>query len=147
MRSDLYVEVQMFYADQMPLLEERRPEEFAATYTADAVIEHVSGLFKLSGRQEIAGGIALSLQTYGGNAFRHWYNHLRVEEVGEEIHSQFTAIVSVTDESGLVTWEPSCAVADVLVRQKGKLAVRHRIMRHDVPDMSRVWAGQYDQSQ
>ena len=51
MRPDLYVEVQMFYADQMPLLEEGRPEEFAATYTDDAVIEHVSGLFKLNGRQ------------------------------------------------------------------------------------------------
>jgi actinorhodin biosynthesis protein ActVIA len=146
MRTDLYVELQMFYAHQMPLLEERRPAEFAATYTPDAVIEHASGLFKLTGRQEIAGGIELSIQTYGAKAFRHWYNHLRVEEAGGEIRSRFTAMVSVTDESGLVTWEPSCEVADILVRQEGKLAVRHRIMRHDVADMRRVWAGQYDQS-
>ncbi|HZM81104.1 MAG TPA: nuclear transport factor 2 family protein [Candidatus Limnocylindrales bacterium] len=146
MRTDLYAEVQMFYAYQMPLLEDRCPEEFAATYTPDAVIEHTSGLFKLTGRREIAGGIELSIQTYGGKAFRHWYNHLQVAEAGDEIHTRFTAIVSVTGESGLVTWEPSCTVRDILVRQNGKLAVRHRIMRHDVADMSFVWAGQYDQS-
>lgn len=146
MNTDLYVEVQMFYAHQMPLLEDRYPDRFAATFTPDAVVEHVSGLFKLTGTQEIAGGIGLSIQTYGGKVFRHWSNHLRVEQAGDEIHTRQTVIVSVTDQSGLVTWEPSCTVEDVMVRLDGKLAVRHRILQHDVADMGHVWAGQYDQS-
>lgn len=144
---DPYAEVQKFYAYQMPLLEERQVEEFAATYTPDGVFEHASGLFKLTGRQEIAGGSEMSIQAYGGKVFRHWFNHLIVEEAGDEIHAGFTAIVSVTDEDGRVTWEPSCTVKDTLVRQAGKLLVRHRVLRHDVADMSRVWAGQLDQSQ
>jgi actinorhodin biosynthesis protein ActVIA len=146
MRTDLYVEVQMFYAQQMPLLEDRQPEEFAATFTSDAIVEHVSGLFKLTGTQEIEGGIGLSIQTYGDKVFRHWSNNLRVREAGDEIHTRQTVIVSVTDESGLVTWEPSCTVEDVIVRREGRLAVRHRLMHHDVADMGHVWAGQYDQS-
>jgi actinorhodin biosynthesis protein ActVIA len=146
-KTDLYVEVQMFYAHQMPLLEEGRPKEFAATFTPDAIVEHASGLFKLTGTEEIAGGIALSIQTYGGKVFRHWSNHLRVEQAGDEIHARYTVIVSVTDQSGLVTWEPSCTVEDVIIRQDGKLAVRHRFLRHDVADMGHVWAGKYEQSQ
>jgi actinorhodin biosynthesis protein ActVIA len=146
MNPDLYVEVQMFYAHQMPLLEDRQPEEFAATFTAEAVVEHSSGLFRLAGTQEIAGGIGLSIKTYGDKVFRHWSTHLRVEQAGDEILTRQTVIVSVTDERGLVTWEPSCTVEDVLVRHNGRLAVRHRLLRHDVADMGQVWAGQYDQS-
>jgi actinorhodin biosynthesis protein ActVIA len=146
MRTDLYVEVQMFYAHQVPLLEERHPDEYAATFTPDAIIEHASGLFKLTGTREIAGGIGLSMETYNGKVFRHWANNLRVREEAGEIHTRQTVIVSVTDESGLVTWEPSCTVEDVIVRREGRLAVRHRLMHHDVADMGHVWAGQYDQS-
>jgi actinorhodin biosynthesis protein ActVIA len=146
MNTHLYVEVQMFYAHQMPLLEDRRPQEYAATFTADAVIEHASGLFKLAGRREIAGGIGMSVETYGGKAFRHWCDHLRVREAGEEIHARQTVIVSVTGESGLVTWEPSCTLDDVLIRQDGKLLVRQRFLRHDSAAMGQVWAGRYRQS-
>ncbi|HEX6686941.1 MAG TPA: nuclear transport factor 2 family protein [Candidatus Limnocylindrales bacterium] len=143
---DVYAEVQKFYAHQMPLLENRQAEQFAATYTPDGVFEHASGLFKLTGRAEIAGGTEASIKAYGGKAFRHWLNHLSVEQTGDEIHAGFTAIVSVTDDDGRVTWEPSCTVKDIIVRVDGRILVRHRILSHDVADMRRVWAGQLDQS-
>ena len=139
---DLYLEVQRFYAGQLPLLERRRVDEFASTYTHDGVFEHASGLFKLEGREQIAGGTNASLEHYGDKVFRHWTNHLRVEPVGDEVHAGFTAIVSVTDQDGRVTWEPSCTVNDILVRHEGRLLVRSRVLQHDVADMGRVWAGQ-----
>ena len=141
---DIYVEVQKFYARQLPLLEERRVEEYVQTFTENGVFEHASGLFKLQGREEMTGGITASLEHYGDSVFRHWIGALQVGETGDDLHVRFTAIVSVTDQSGRVTLEPSCTVADVLMRQHGQLLVKSRVLQHDVADMARVWAGQLD---
>lgn len=141
---ELYLEVLRFYAHQMPLLEQRRIAEFVQTYTPDGVFEHASGLFKLQGQQQIQMGTLSSLENYGDSVFRHWVNHLHVEQVGDEVHAGFTAIVSVTAPNGQVTWEPSCTVNDILVRREGRLLVRSRVLQHDVSDMRRVWAGQLE---
>lgn len=142
---DIYVEVQKFYARQLPLLEERRVEEFVQTYTENGVFEHASGLFKLEGHTQMIGGITPSLERYGDSVFRHWLGALQVSEAGDELYVGYTAIVSVTDQNGRVTFEPSCRVNDVLVRRHGQLLVRSRVLQHDVADMSRVWAGQLDE--
>ncbi|GIH08187.1 hypothetical protein Rhe02_62540 [Rhizocola hellebori] len=141
---DIYVEVQKFYARQLPLLEERRVEEYVQTFTENGSFEHASGLFKLHGRTELTAGITPSLEHYGDSVFRHWVGALQVSETGDDLHVRFTAIVSVTAQNGQVTFEPSCTVADVLVRQHGQLLVKSRVLQHDVADMARVWAGQLD---
>jgi actinorhodin biosynthesis protein ActVIA len=141
---DIYVEVQKFYARQLPLLEEHRVEEYVQTFTENGSFEHASGLFKLQGRTEMIEGITPSLEHYGDSVFRHWVGALQVRETGDDLHVRFTSIVSVTAQNGQVTFEPSCTVADVLVRQHGQLLVKSRVLQHDVADMARVWAGQLD---
>lgn len=141
---DIYVEVQKFYARQLPLLEERRVEEFVQTYTDNGIFEHASGLFKLQGHAEMIAGITGSLEHYGDSVFRHWLGALQVSQTGDDLHARFTSIVSVTEQSGRVYFEPSCTVRDVLVRRHGRLLVGSRVLQHDVADLERVWAGQLD---
>jgi len=50
--AELYVELQQFYARQMPLLEARRFPEFLETFTEDGSIEHVPNGWKLVGRKQ-----------------------------------------------------------------------------------------------
>lgn len=58
----------------------------------------------------------------------------------------YLAMVSLVDEQGQVTFEPSCTVRDVLVWSQegaggGRWRTRSRFLRHDTSDMSRVWEG------
>jgi actinorhodin biosynthesis protein ActVIA len=142
--ADLYVEVQTFYAKQMPLLEEGRVDEFAAMFSPDAVVEHPQQGWRLEGRDAIADGSRAGLERYGDSTIRHWFESRLVEpEADGTVRVRSNAIVSLTDPQGVVTFEPSCTVRDVLVRRDGVLYTQSRVMRHDTGDPTRVWAGQF----
>lgn len=154
--ADLYVEVQQFYARQMPLLEERRLEEFLGTLTEDGSIEHRPGGWKLEGRRQLLEEMTArrgeaerplveeisarearekNIAYYDGLVYRYWFDRMRVEPVDDDtLHVRYQAIVSMTDRSGKVSFEPTTTVQDVLVRIDGVLHTRSRIVTHDTPN-------------
>jgi actinorhodin biosynthesis protein ActVIA len=140
--AELYVEVQCFYARQMPLLEDLRIDEFAETFTEDAVFEHVPDGWRMQGRSELVSATRMNTARYGETVFRHWFENRLIEVVDEEtLNVSYTALVSLTNPDGTVGFEPSCTVRDVLVRQDGELRVLSRQLRHDTSDRTQYWNG------
>ncbi|MGH6655879.1 MAG: nuclear transport factor 2 family protein [Actinocrinis sp.] len=142
--ADLFVDVQQFYARQMPLLEELRIEEFALTFTEDAVFEHVPDGWSMRGRAQLIDATRANTARYGESVFRHWFEN-RLIEPGDDgaVRVSYTALVSLTAPDGTVTFEPSCTVRDVLVRgADGVLRTSARRLRHDTSSRERYWAGQ-----
>ncbi|WP_329126987.1 nuclear transport factor 2 family protein [Streptomyces caniferus] len=156
--ADLYVEVQQFYARQMPLLEARKLEEFLETLTEDGSIEHRPGGWKLEGRQQLLTEMRArrgdpeqplveeisarearerNVSYYDGLVYRYWFDRMHIEPVDEDtLRVRYQAIVSMTDAAGKVSFEPTTVVDDVLVRIDGELYTRSRIVTHDSP----AWA-------
>lgn len=153
---ELRIEVEQFYAWQMPLLEERRLEEFLETLTEDGSIEHRPGGWKIEGRARLleemsarrgdaekprVGGISArearenDVAYYDGLVYRYWFDRVRIEPVDEDtLHVRYLAIVSMTDAAGRVSFEPTTTVEDVLVRVGGELRTRSRVVTHDSPN-------------
>ena len=139
--ADLYVEIQGFYAHQMPLLEDRKVEEFARTFTEDGVYAHAKDGWELVGRQSLISEIRAALPHYGVKVFRHWFDKMVIRAVDEATYQvTFRSLVSITDESGHVTFEPSATIEDVLVRRGDRLLTRSRVVRHDIPDPAGYWS-------
>ncbi len=146
--ADLYVEVQQFYARQMPLLEARKLEEFLETLTEDGSIEHRPGGWKLEGRRQLLTEMQgrrgdpreareQNVSYYDGLIYRYWFDRMHIEPVGEDtLKVRYQAIVSMTDAAGKVSFEPTTVVDDVLVRIDGELYTRSRVVTHDSP----AWA-------
>jgi actinorhodin biosynthesis protein ActVIA len=151
--ADLYVEVQQFYARQMPLLEERRLEEFIETFTDDCTLEHVPFGWRFDGKEQLLREMSArrgdaskplseeisarearerDVAYYDGLVYRYWFDRLLVEPGDDgSLNVRFQAIVSLTDGSGKVSWEPTTVVQDVLVRRDGELFTRARVVTHD----------------
>uniref|UniRef100_A0AAU3GQI8 Nuclear transport factor 2 family protein n=1 Tax=Streptomyces sp. NBC_01401 TaxID=2903854 RepID=A0AAU3GQI8_9ACTN len=154
--ADLYVEIQQFYARQMPLLEERRLEEFLETLTEDGSIEHRPSGWKLEGRAQLLSEMQArrgdperplvaetsaraareaNVPYYDGIVYRYWFDRMRVDVIDEDtLRVGYQAIVSMTDTSGKVSFEPTTRVEDVLVRRDGELYTRSRVVTHDSPN-------------
>lgn len=151
--ADLYVEVQQFYARQMPLLEERRLEEFIETFTDDCTLEHVPFGWRFEGKEHLLAEMSArrgdpakplseeisardarerNVAYYDGLVYRYWFDRLLIEPADDgSLKVRFQAIVSLTDGSGKVSWEPTTVVDDVLVRRDGELFTRARVVTHD----------------
>ncbi|WP_411083295.1 nuclear transport factor 2 family protein [Streptomyces sp. cmx-18-6] len=154
--AELYVEVQQFYARQMPLLEERRLEEFLETFTEDGSIEHRPGGWRIEGREQLLAEMRQrrgdpdqplveevsarearekNIAYYDGLVYRYWFDRMRVEPLGEgALRVRYQAIVSMTDFAGKVSFEPTTVVEDVLVGVEGELYTRSRLVTHDSPN-------------
>jgi actinorhodin biosynthesis protein ActVIA len=153
--AELYVELQQFYARQMPLLEARRFPEFLATFTEDGSVEHQPNGWKLEGRaqiltemqarrgeasQPLVGEISPrdaregNVPYYNGIVYRYWFDRMSVEPVGDELRVGYLAVMSMTDAKGKVSFEPTTTVQDVLVRVDGELYTRSRVVTHDSPN-------------
>ncbi|MFJ8535816.1 nuclear transport factor 2 family protein [Streptomyces sp. NPDC093591] len=124
--TDLYVEIQQFYAHQVHHLDALHAEEFAATFAEDGVFHHSVGAPPAKGRGEIVAAIrAHQERKYGTDPAqrRHWFNMLQVMPQDDgSIVTEYYALVLVTrpGEPVAVT-APSCFVRDVLVRESGQL--------------------------
>lgn len=98
--AELYVEVQSFYARQMPLLEERKLEEFLETFTEDCTLEHVPFGWRFEGREQLLKEMSArrgdaarprveetsarrareeNIPYYDGLVYRYWFDRLLVE--------------------------------------------------------------------
>lgn len=152
--ADLYVEIQQFYARQMPLLEARRLEEFLETFTDDCTLRHVPFGWRFDGKttllkemNERRGDPAQPLVDetstrlarehdipyYNGIVYRYWFDRLLIEPIDEDtLKVRFQAIVSLTSAAdGKVNFEPTTVVEDVLVRRDGELYTKDRVVTHD----------------
>jgi actinorhodin biosynthesis protein ActVIA len=141
---ELYVEIQQYYARQMPLLEELDIERFGLTFTEDAVFEHVPDGWSMRGRGQLVEATRANTARYGETIFRHWFENRVIEPCDDgTVRVSYTALVSLTAPDGTVSFEPSCTVRDELVRgADGVLRTRHRRLRHDTSSRERFWAGQ-----
>jgi uncharacterized protein YndB with AHSA1/START domain len=132
--ADLYVEIQMFYARQMRLLDNLRLEEYADTYTEDGVVEHVTRGERAEGRAAMLAGMRAGLPRIAGVAVRHWFDKMLVEPLGEDTYAvSYYTLVSRTGADGQISFEPTFTVSDVLVRRDGALLTRSRSIYRDTP--------------
>ncbi|AVV41283.1 nuclear transport factor 2 family protein [Streptomyces sp. ID05-04B] len=133
-------EIAAFYVHQMPLLEGRDFEAFVQTFTEDCFFGY-EGAWQLRSRPALLEGVRANISRYGSSTIRHWFENRRAEPQPDgATRVTATCLVSVTDENGDVTFEPSCVVTDELVRTAEGLRARSRVIRHDVPDPGRYYA-------
>ncbi|PRH80509.1 hypothetical protein C6N75_03900 [Streptomyces solincola] len=134
--TDLYVEIQQFYACQVQHLDALRAEEFAATFASDGVFHHSVDAPPAKGPGEIAAAIrAHQEHRYGSDPAqrRHWFNMLQVMPQDDgSIVTEYYALVLVTRPGDPVAvTAPACFVRDVLVRESGRLLNRERTVVAD----------------
>ncbi len=133
--TELYAQVQQFYARQVHHLDERRVEPFAATFTEDGVFAHTPLEPPARGRR----GIAAAVREFNERRFadspavrRHWFNMLAVDPQADgTVHTMFYALIITTRPGEQPVVAPSCTVRDVLVLENGELLLRSRLVEHD----------------
>ncbi|MBA6437023.1 nuclear transport factor 2 family protein [Streptomyces sp. GMR22] len=134
--TELYAEVQQFHAAQMQALDSGDFDAYSATFTEDGEFAHTPGRPAARTRS----GIAQELHAYHQERFaqdpvqrRHSFSMLRLSpRTDGAIDATFYCLV-ITSRPGVRQPEiaPSCAVHDVLVREKGQLLTRSRRVAHD----------------
>ncbi|GHH51060.1 nuclear transport factor 2 family protein [Streptomyces candidus] len=152
-RPELYVEVQQFYASQMPLLEARRLEEFLLTFTPDCTLEHIPYGWRFEGREQLLKEMSArrgdpdkpraeetsarrareeNIAYYDGLVYRYWFDRMLIVPAADDtLKVRYQAMVSMTDAQGKVSFEPTTVVEDVLERRDGELMTRSRVVTHD----------------
>ncbi|WP_231626673.1 nuclear transport factor 2 family protein [Streptomyces apocyni] len=133
--GDLYAEVQTFYAWQMRRVDALDIEGFAQTFTEDGEVVHAGGQ-RQRGRAEMVAGMRAALPRYQDIAVRHWFDHLLIEPDADDpdtLYTSYYTLVTQTDREGKVSFQPTFTVADVLIRQDGRLITRSRVITKDTP--------------
>lgn len=136
MRTDpaLHLEVLTFYARQMALLDALDVEGYVQTFTEDGVTDHAHRGERVEGRAAMLAGARAALPRYAGAAVRHWNDHYLIDALGpDRWQVTYCSLVSRTDEAGTVTFEPTFAITDVLVRTGGELLTASRTIHRDRP--------------
>jgi actinorhodin biosynthesis protein ActVIA len=134
--TDLYVQVQQFYAGQVRHLDAVRVEEFAATFTEHGRFYHDPGEPPLEGRRAIAEkvrGYNKLLNVDGPCQRRHWFNMLQVfpQDDGTVVTEHYALVMLSRPGERVPVIAPSCFTRDVLVFENGELLTRERKV---VPD-------------
>ncbi|OYO15512.1 DUF4440 domain-containing protein [Enemella evansiae] len=114
-----------FYARQMEHLSGLRIEEYANTFTDDAVVEHVPG-GTTQGRAALVADAERKLPAYRGVKIRHWSaNH--VFEVGERgtVAVRYATLVTKCLSDGSVVCS-TFSVVDHLVFDQGQWRTSRR---------------------
>ncbi|MEV0264798.1 nuclear transport factor 2 family protein [Streptomyces sp. NPDC050617] len=130
----LYQEVQHFYGRQMRYLDEARVTEWAGTFTEDGVFTANAHPQPSTGRAEIAAGARKAADQLAeqGIQRRHWLGMLQVDEQPDgTVRARTYALILSTPRGGQAAVHLSCSCDDVLVRQDGKLLVKHRKVERD----------------
>jgi actinorhodin biosynthesis protein ActVIA len=133
--TDLYVQIQRFYAAQIHLLDDVRADDFAATFTEDGEFSYDASRPTARGRSAIAQAVIGYNERFRDDPVqrRHWLGMIdfRHQEDGT-IHTTFYALVLTTRKEKTPLIGPSCVTRDVLILdQDGRLYTRSRIVEHD----------------
>ena len=138
--SDLYFELQQFYAQQMQSLDSGDAAAFAATFTPDGVFIHYPDN-KVHGRESIRSatqeGIDRNRDT--GVVRRHWFGLLDLQRQDDgSVHTSYSAYTTAVDASGAVRIGPTCLVEDILVPDgEGGFLNHTRAIRRDDHELAR----------
>ncbi|WP_017588790.1 nuclear transport factor 2 family protein [Nocardiopsis ganjiahuensis] len=132
--AELYTQVQQFYARQMGLIDDRFPEEWAATFTEEAVFEEASRIDPLHGREAIAASCRARAERLEAEQidFRHWLAMLDVRPQPDgTLRTRAYALAMRTGRGGPLDIFASVVCRDELVRSGELWLVRHRELQHD----------------
>ncbi|WP_433170093.1 nuclear transport factor 2 family protein [Actinoallomurus sp. CA-150999] len=133
----VYQEVQHFYGRQMRLLDEGAVTAWAETFTEDGVFAANGHPAPSVGRAAIEAGARKAVEALveQGIQRRHWLGMLEVAERGDgAVVARTYALIVSTPRGGRAAVHLSCTCEDVLVREDGRLLVRHReVNRDDLP--------------
>ena len=135
-QSEIYAQVQQFYAGQVRHLDGMRAEEFAGSFTSDGVFDHRPGGDPLVGREAIAAAIGeYQRTTHAADPVqrRHWFNMLEVFPQDDgTLRTEYYALVLQT-RPGVrePVVGPSCFVTDVLAYEDGVLRTKFRKVSPD----------------
>jgi actinorhodin biosynthesis protein ActVIA len=133
--TDLYMQVQHFYAHQMQALDDRRFEQYAATFTPDGYFQHSPYTEPSRTRPAIHDMLIEFHKKFDDDPVqrRHWFNHIALEPQDDgSIKSTVYALV-IESRPGVREPQiaPSCVVHDVLVVEDGEVYTRSRVVTQD----------------
>ncbi|MEV0175652.1 nuclear transport factor 2 family protein [Streptomyces sp. NPDC050803] len=133
--GEVHGRISQFYARQMRMLDDGAVEEWADTFTEDAVFEEPSLPEPLKGRAVLVEAArrrvgALAAQ---GRVRRHWLGMLDVFEGAEigVLHTRYYALALSTGGDGVPSFHSSTVAEDVLEAHGDAWLVRHRSVRND----------------
>lgn len=132
--SELYAEVQQFYARQMQALDAGKLEAYAATFTEDAEFGHTPGRAPARTRAGIIRDLYAVHERFANDPQqrRHLFTMMDLDPQPDgSITSTVYALVITTRPGGRPELVRSCVVHDVLVREDGDLRNRSRMIEHD----------------
>jgi actinorhodin biosynthesis protein ActVIA len=133
-RTELYADVQQFYARQVQLLDGGLFEAYADTFTEDGEFRHTPGREAARGRQQIVRELYEFHERFADDPVqrRHWFNMVNLEPQQDgSVRSTLYALVVTVRPDAKPVLAPSCVVHDVLVRVDGELRNRSRRVEHD----------------
>ncbi|MGY4983986.1 nuclear transport factor 2 family protein [Streptomyces sp. 900105755] len=132
--AELYAEVLQYYARQMQALDAGKVEEYAATFTEDAVFGHTPGREPARTRAGILSDLYQVRErfTVDPQQRRHMFTMVDVERLSDgRLRSTCYALVLTTRPGDGPELVRSCVVRDVLVREDGRLRNQERLVDHD----------------
>ncbi len=133
----LFVQVQQFYGRHMRAMDEGRVADWTGDFIPDAVFATNARAEPQRGRDEIARNAAAAARQLEekGVLRRHCVTTLEVDEDASGVLvARMYALISRTVVGGAPELEFVCTCQDELVRQSGRLFIRHRqVHRDDLP--------------
>lgn len=132
--TDLYAQVQQFYAAQMQRLDDVDIEGYAATFTEDAEFTHTPDRPPARTRAGIISDLREFHRRFEADPMRrrHWFNMINLEPLPDgRIKSTAYCLVVKTRPGQKPEIAPSCVVHDVLLHQDGALLTQSRRVEHD----------------
>ncbi|MFF4011870.1 nuclear transport factor 2 family protein [Streptomyces sp. NPDC001717] len=133
----LYAGIQQFYAHQMQLFDAFRAEQWAATFTEEAVFDVPTLPEPVRGRTALAACVRHNedVARRTGERLRHWLGMLDVEQRPDgTVRTRAYALVYMTPLDGVPKVHRVCVMEDTLVRSRGRWRTAHRLVsRDDLP--------------
>ncbi|MYS20715.1 actinorhodin biosynthesis protein ActVIA [Streptomyces sp. DvalAA-14] len=132
--TDVYSQVQHFYAHQMQALDSLRFEDYAATFTEDGTFQHSPGVEPARTRAGIVAELVSFHRRFDDDPVqrRHYFTHIALTAQDDgSISSTVYALVITTRPGGTPVVAPSCVVHDVLEVEEGRVLTRSRTVTHD----------------
>lgn len=132
--AELYAEVLRYYARQMQALDEGKLEDYADSFTEDAVFLHTPGREPARTRPGILSDLYTVRDRLAADPQqrRHMFTMVDLETLPDaSIRSTCYALVLTTRPGGGPEMVRSCVVRDVLVRRDGRLRNQERLVDHD----------------
>ncbi|MGW1076464.1 nuclear transport factor 2 family protein [Streptomyces sp. NPDC002537] len=133
--AELYAGIEQFYARQMGLLDQGRAEEWAATFTEDAVFQDAAAPDRPAVGRSVLGALARGHRdrlVAERTDFRHWTGMLDVRPQPDgSLHTRTYALTLRTGLNQPLDITASVVCRDRLVSLDGRWLVRHRSLRRD----------------